>query len=132
MEKILIIDPEKNSRAYLKNLLSLNGYVVETAEELSSVEASVFPDPPAFIISAGNRKNPGIINFIDEIRNHSDIATIPVLLLTDDFDEIEYFKRNNIGTNYFLMRPYRNIDILDIIYSSLRRQKRDSKEYYDN
>ena len=107
--KILVVEDDLTIQKQLKNLLSGNGYEVDTATDFSNV-----------IEQVKDIKLPGNSGFeiCSQIRSFSDIPIVFVTSSNTDMDELNSIM---LGGDAFITKPYNTAILLAKIASLLRR-----------
>lgn len=117
-QRILIVEDDVTIQLQLKNLLSGNGYDVESITDFSSVIEQVKAYEPHLILL--DIKLPGNDGFAicSEIRTFSEMPVIFVTSSNTDMDELSSIM---LGGDAFITKPYNTAILLAKISSLLRR-----------
>lgn len=108
MEKILIVEDDKNIREELKIILENSNYLVDILEDFSDIEAQILKTRPDLILLDINLPNTDGFQICKDIRKSFDTPIIFVSSRNTDIDEI---KALTLGGDDFISKPY-NISIL--------------------
>lgn len=116
--KILVVEDDLTIQKQLKNLLSGNGYEVDTATDFSNVIEQVKAFAPHLVLL--DIKLPGNSGFeiCSQIRSFSDIPIVFVTSSNTDMDELNSIM---LGGDAFITKPYNTAILLAKIASLLRR-----------
>ena len=101
--KILVVEDDLTIQKQLKNLLSGNGYEVDTATDFSNVIEQVKAFAPHLVLL--DIKLPGNSGFeiCSQIRSFSDIPIVFVTSSNTDMDELNSIM---LGGDAFITKPY--------------------------
>ena len=116
--RILVVEDDSTIQKQLKNLLSGNGYEVDTATDFSNVIEQVKAFAPHLVLL--DIKLPGNSGFeiCSQIRSFSDIPIVFVTGSNTDMDELNSIM---LGGDAFITKPYNTAILLAKIASLLRR-----------
>lgn len=124
MSTILIVDDEAEIRKMLKQMFTLEGYVVYTAadgrEALEKISAH------AFEVILLDVSMPGVDGYevCERIREH---VSCPILFLTArvaDEDKVRGFRA---GGDDYIEKPFSMVELRERVAAHLRRQRREEK-----
>lgn len=121
-QKILVIEDEPQILEFLSIALSINGYEVITAcdgVEGLKLALSLSPD---LIISDIMMPLMDGYKLLEEIRNHPETATTPMLLLSARSDKNDIRHGMNLGADDYLTKPFDIDDLLSAIKSQLEKK----------
>lgn len=110
--KILVVEDDLTIQKQLKNLLSGNGYEVDTATDFSNVIEQVKAFAPHLVLL--DIKLPGNSGFeiCSQIRSFSDIPIVFVTSSNTDMDELNSIM---LGGDAFITKPYNTAILLATI-----------------
>jgi two-component system, OmpR family, alkaline phosphatase synthesis response regulator PhoP len=120
---VLLADGNIENTEFLKSDLIEKGYKIITANNDKDALAKLSLKPDLVIVDA-------FIPFIGgyeicrKIRRKEEFRNIPVILLTDDYSEIDEVRAFNVGANDFLLKPISVNKISARIRSNLRKINR--------
>ena len=122
--KILIVEDDLTIQKQLKNLLSGNGYEVDTVADFTKVIDQIKDFAPHLVLL--DIKLPGNIGFeiCSQIRSFSDMPIVFVTSSNTDMDELNSIM---LGGDAFITKPY-NTAILLAKIASLLRKAYDSRQ----
>ena len=116
--RILVVEDDLTIQKQLKNLLSGNGYEVDTVTDFSKVIEQIKTFAPHLVLL--DIKLPGNSGFeiCSQIRSFSDIPIVFVTSSNTDMDELNSIM---LGGDAFITKPYNTAILLAKIASLLRR-----------
>lgn len=117
--KILLVEDDKNLRAGLSDLLTIEGFEPVTAEDgESALDIFASQQPDFCILDIGL---PGMDGFdvCRTIRKQND--HVPILFLTARKDEIDHLRGFHLGADDFVEKPFRSSELIARIRAILRR-----------
>ena len=110
--RVLLIEDEPNIIEAIRFILSRDGWRVDThSDGETAVEAvrSRSPDLVILDVMLPNRSGYDILN---DLRNLTETAAIPVLMLTARGQKKDRELAEKLGVNRFMTKPFSNADIL--------------------
>lgn len=112
MPEVLVVDDEPNILLSLEFLMQQAGYKVVTApdaEQAAELIAGHCPDLVLLDISL-----PGMSGFdlLEQLRQHPDTQTLPVIMLTAHGREVEKEKGLALGANDYITKPFSTRDLV--------------------
>ncbi len=119
---ILVVDDSEYARFVMEKLLEGFEMTVETVDSAElAIKRLNDITLPQFQLIITDWKLPGKdgIEFIQEIRQHKPLASIPVILMTAYGREREFRQANDAGTNGFLIKPIKQSMLFDSIMAVL-------------
>lgn len=120
-KSILVIDADKESRNGVANLLRNSGYYTVVAASRHSAESCLERYSPDLIISDLKLNDSSGFDILKFIRSKVDTTTIPFVFLSKEYDELDRLMRLKPQADGYLQKPYRAIDLLDLVYCLLER-----------
>ena len=107
--RILVVEDDSTIQKQLKNLLSGNGYEVDTATDFSNVIEQIKAFAPHLVLL--DIKLPGNSGFeiCSQIRSFSDIPIVFVTSSNTDMDELNSIM---LGEDAFITKPYNTAILL--------------------
>lgn len=111
--KILIVDDEEHTRLGYAEVLKLDGYSVETAENGHEGFKKAVEDEFDIIITDLRMPEADGITFIQKLREHN--ITTPVLIITAFGSYKTYKSAKNLGVIEYLNKPIRAKDLKSAI-----------------
>ncbi|MBU2560621.1 response regulator, partial [archaeon] len=130
-DRILVVEDEAHVRKSLTELLSVEGYAVDTAK--SGKEALGKLDKDEFDVVLSDIKMPGMdgIELLEKIKEKHDTDVIMITGYADLENAIASLK---LGAYDFIRKPYDNEEILNSIERSLERQRleQEIREYSEH
>ena len=126
MDKILIVDDEKITLFFLREVLEENGYEV-AGEAMTGEEAlkETFEQNPDLIIM--DVKMPGAINGIEAGKKIKEMKNIPIIYLTayENPEFIEEMKSTEFMG--YLTKPFNKNELLSAVYIAIYRKKMENE-----
>ena len=116
--RILVVEDDLTIQKQLKNLLSGNGYEVDTVTDFSKVIEQIKAFAPHLVLL--DIKLPGNSGFeiCSQIRSFSDI---PIVFVTSSNTDMDELNRIMLGGDAFITKPYHTAILLAKIASLLKR-----------
>jgi two-component system response regulator (stage 0 sporulation protein F) len=111
--KILIVDDEEHTRLGYAEVLKLDGYSVETAENGQEGFNKATEDNFDIIITDLRMPETDGITFIQNLREHN--ISVPVLVITAFGSYKTYKSAKNLGVIEYLNKPIRAKDLKNAI-----------------
>ena len=112
MRKILVVDDDPSVRALVRDVLEVEGYAVELAEDgfsaLRKVEA-VRPDCVVLDVMMPGMDGHAVL---ERIRAGEGGAALPVVMLTAAADDAQAWQAWRGGVDYFLAKPFDPSELL--------------------
>lgn len=112
VHKILVVDDDASVRTLVRDVLEVEGYAVELAEDgfsaLRRIEAAR-PDCVVLDIMMPGMDGHGVLS---RIRSAEGGATLPVVMLTAAADDNQAWQAWSGGVDYFLAKPFDPSELL--------------------
>ena len=121
--KILIVDPNPLSRMTAIDLLSLDGYEVEEADDVTSIFALVADRQPDLILLDATMRQVDSFALCSQLKEDRSTANIPVVLTTLTDDRQVRLKAMQVNADDVLVKPLNKIELSTRV-KSLVNQKR--------
>ncbi len=122
--KILVIDDEVLLREMLKDIFTIAGYDVITAENgkegLEKIE-KFFPD---FVILDGSMPVMDGFETLEQIRKNPKFINLPVMMFTALSGESEQIKGLSLGADDYITKPFKTPILLTKVKNILDRKKK--------
>ena len=129
MNKVLIIEDNKEIRENTAEILELNGYHVHTAENGSAGYVSAKNYTPDIILCDIMMPETDGREFLRLVKSDVDINTIPIIFFSAGTSQ-DLQKELIDGKNAYLKKPFTENDLLLIIKDGLNRRKNHSGKDY--
>lgn len=129
MKKILLIEDHEQMRENTAEILSLSGYMVETAANGKiGVEMAKKINPDLIIcdIMMPELDGYGVLHILSKLEK---TAHIPFIFLTAKTEKEDFRKGMNLGADDYLTKPFTDIELLDAIEIRLRKKELAKKEF---
>ncbi|HOK51355.1 MAG: response regulator [Bacteroidales bacterium] len=113
--KIMLIDDSSTNNLLYASILSDEGYEVVVCEEAKSALKSIQKEKPDLIIL--DLMMPGMDGFdlLTTMKTHSELANIPVIMLTANASEESEKRARSMGVKAFLSKPAGIKEITDAV-----------------
>jgi FixJ family two-component response regulator len=118
---VLIVDDDPSIRAGLQRLFNSVGLAVESFESAEEFSAATVPDIPACLIVDVRLPGPSGLEFQDQLLRAG--ISIPIIFITGYGDVRTSVRAIKSGAIEFLTKPLHDQELLDTVYSALRRDK---------
>ena len=122
--KILVIEDNHEMRENISEILELAGYEAVTAEDgIKGVQAARTEAPDLILcdIMMPNLDGFGVL----KIKNQDEgIKDIPLIFLTAKAEKEDFRRGMNLGAEDYLMKPFEDSDLLQVIESKLAKYSR--------
>lgn len=115
-KNILVVDDDDMMRAYVKELLNLNNYIVTEAANGKAGLHEFYENTPDLVITDIIMPEMEGISFIRKLREYNE--NVPIIAMTGNVHGHmdEYLKiSSQIGANEILRKPIKSQDFLDAI-----------------
>lgn len=123
MKKILVIDDEKDIRIMLKDYLSMEGYLVYTAEDGREALKKLGNDVDLILLDVNMPYMDGY-TLCEKIREY---VSCPILFLTARTDEKDRITGFKAGGDDYILKPFSIDELLARVKAHLRREERKTK-----
>lgn len=122
---VLVADPDPFNLRLLHEACEAAGYDVVTAAEGPEVLAMVARQPPDLLVLDAQMSEIDAFEILRILKADLSLATIPVLLVTDEGDTKARRRGFDLGAEDYLTRPYRVFEIQQRVRNVLRATRRD-------
>ena len=121
MPKILVIEDNPDIQDSLRDFLETRGFEVRLANNGAIGLQMVKEQVPDLVVS--DIKMPELDGYqvLSLLRQNSITATIPVIFLTGEVDEVHRRRAMQLGVNYYLTKPARFPKLLKVIAEQLSK-----------
>jgi len=122
-KKILIVEDEESLLKLESILLSSKGYAVNGVMDGKAALEAVAANRPDLIIL--DIMLPGIDGFevCRRIKENSDTAGIPVLMLTAKKNSQDMERGRQVGCDVYMTKPFKSAKVLDMVQELLSRER---------
>ena len=127
--RILIAEDDLHIRQGLSDLLSQEGYEIETAENGKiGVEKAQSETPDLILcdVMMPVLDGFGVLRILDKSPKTSDI---PLIFLTAKAEKTDFRKGMNLGADDYITKPYDDVELLDAIEMRLKKSERLKKSF---
>ena len=120
LEKILIVDDEKNIRDLLKFNLENEGYETLEAKDGKEALEKVKEDIDLVILDLMLPEVDGL-NVCKQIRNDDQIGNLPIIMLTAKSEDIDRIIGLELGADDYITKPFNTRELIARVKALLRR-----------
>ncbi len=131
MDKILVIEDDRNLRNTIKEILELNKYEILTAVDGITGIAKAIQFKPNIIICDIMMPEMDGFETLKNIRSIADIAQTPFIFLTAKTEKKDFREGMNLGADDFLNKPFNTPELLQVIKLQIKKAHK-AKEKYTN
>lgn len=119
---VYVVDDDHSMRASLESLLSSEGYTVRTFEAAQAFLEAPRPDLPACLVLDVRLRGASGLEFQREL-GRAGIPT-PIVFITGHGDVPMSVAAMKAGAVEFLMKPFRDQDLLDAVHNGIEQDRR--------
>jgi DNA-binding response OmpR family regulator len=105
-KKILVVDDEEVIREFLKDCLVKLGYEIKEAADGEQAIEELGREDFGLLICDIQMPNKDGWQVIREVRSNPKTKDIPVIILTGKGEEDDIVKGYELGTNYYITKPF--------------------------
>ena len=125
MNKILLVEDNELITKGLTYTLEQEKFEIESVGRIADAENKVFSNNYDLIILDVSLPDGNGFEICKEIKENIDV---PIIFLTARDDENDIVKGFNLGADDYVIKPFRNRELISRINNVLRRYNKDSKE----
>jgi DNA-binding response OmpR family regulator len=129
MNKILVIEDEKNIRETIQEILELNNFKVSAAENGLIGVAKALQFKPDLIICDVMMPEMDGFETLRNIRLISEIKNIPFVFLTAKTERRDFREGMNLGADDFLNKPFNTQELLKVIDLRIKKSRLEKQHY---
>lgn len=129
MNKVLIIEDEKNIRDTIKEILEFNEYKIATAENGLIGVAKALQFKPDLIICDVMMPEMDGFETLKNIQLINEISNTPFIFLTAKTETRDFREGMNLGADDFLNKPFKTLELLDVIEFRIEKSNKAKKLY---
>jgi len=122
MEKILVIEDNKEIRDNLEEFLELSDYEVHTAPNGEEGVIKVYDLTPDFIICDISMPKKNGYEVFAEIKSFIRSNNIPFIFLTASAQQKDLAQGKASGADAYVIKPYKSDELLSLIKSILKER----------
>jgi len=120
MNKILIVDDEKNILLVLKKALQSTGYQVSTASDgVEALDKASEISPDLILLDIVLPKLNGFMVY-EALKEEPKTEDIPVIFISAKSEEEDIRKAEELGAKDYLVKPIKQKELLDTVQSVLK------------
>jgi CheY-like chemotaxis protein len=129
-KEILIADPDKADQEEFKNIFELAGYRLVYSEngEETLLRVKLFK-PDLIIAGTGLGKMSGF-ELCEAIKTDPELKHIPVILLSNIFEEISKRERDRVRADGFISKPFHEDEVLNLVDHLLEEETMKAKKEF--
>ena len=117
--RVLVVEDDKEIRAFIRSSLSIEGFEVQTAVSVSEAKAMLHNDlPDVMVLDLGLPDGDGI-ELVREVRKHHNL---PILVVSARHQEAQKILLLDAGADDFLTKPFSVAELLARIRVALRHR----------
>lgn len=131
MEKILVIEDEKEVGENIKDLLELKGYNVHLVENGEIAISKLNEDNYNLIISDIMMPKKDGFELLEDIQKRENSSFTPFIFLSAKTDISSIRKGMNLGADDYLIKPFRAEDLFSAIETRLKKKSKFDKRFQD-
>lgn len=121
--QLLVIEDERQIRENVAELLSLNGFTVDTAGDgREGILRAMLSRPDLILCDVMMPKMDGY-QVLEIIRSNRSLANVPFIFLTAKADITDMRRGMALGADDYLTKPFTSADLLAAIQSRLQREQ---------
>lgn len=122
MNKILLVDDEKNIRLVVGKSLEKAGYDVEYAVDgVEAVDMANKLSPALILLDLRLPKMNGFL-VLEALKGDTATEDIPVIILSALSEEDDIQKAISLGAEDFLVRPVTQVDLISAVEENIREE----------
>lgn len=118
---VFIVDDDPSILASLESLLGSEGHLVLTFETGAAFLATERPELPACLVLDVRLRGASGLEFQRELQRHG--IAIPIVFITGHGDVPMSVAAMKAGAIEFLMKPFRDQDLLDAVHNGIERDR---------
>ena len=125
MKKILTVDDSKTIRRIVRNLFE--PYLCEVIEAVNGVdglEKAEAIKPDIILLDVSMPKMDGK-ELLKKLQNHTDLFTIPVIMLTAEGDKESMFQYIQDGACGFIIKPFEKVYLIQKVTAIIGLEERE-------
>lgn len=122
--KILVIDDEYPLREMLKDIFTIAGYTVETAENGKEGLSKIDDFCPDFVILDASMPVMDGFETLEKIRSNPKFINLPVMMFSAMSGEQEQIKGLSLGADDYITKPFKSSVLLTKVKNILDRKKK--------
>lgn len=122
--QLLLIEDELQLQENIAELLTLNGYIVDTASDGQEGVLHAMMRRPDLIICDVMMPKLNGYQVLELVRTNRSLATVPFIFLTAKAETTDLRQGMNLGADDYLTKPFLMHELLTAIESRLEQEKR--------
>ena len=124
MDKILVIEDNKDVRENLAEILELSGYQVNTAENGKAGVTAALDDIPDLILCDIMMPELDGFGVLRILSKNPAIAQIPFIFLTAKAEKDDFRRGMGLGADDYITKPFDDVELIDTIEMRLKKSKK--------
>jgi PleD family two-component response regulator len=113
--KIVVVDDNQDQLNFLTRLLSFHGYAPFALKITNNILGEISSIKPKLIILDIMMPEMDGYVLLKKIREHTSLGTLPVIIYTGKFYDVDKKKAFALGANSFIVKPARGIKLIEEI-----------------
>lgn len=114
-KKVLLIEDEPNIIEAISFILSRDGWSVSTHSNGHDAVDVVLGEPPDLLILDVMLPGKSGFDILKELRETTDLETLPVLMLTARGQKADREMAERAGASRFMTKPFSNAEVLEAV-----------------
>ena len=123
MQKIYIVEDDKNIREIEMFALKNSGYAVEEFENAKSFFSKTAEKVPDLVLLDIMLPDMDGLEIVKKLRSRPDTVRIPIILVTAKTTELDKVKGLDIGADDYLTKPFGVMELISRVKALLRRSR---------
>jgi DNA-binding response OmpR family regulator len=125
MRRILLIEDNHSLLEEIINVLDLEGFTVETAENgrVGFERLQQMADLPDIVICDLWMPDWDGFEMLKALRGHPATVSLPVIVLTAHDDEVSQTKAKELGADDYVTKPFKIAELLQVVAGVLKKAK---------
>lgn len=119
---VFVVDDDPSILASLESLLASEGYIVQTFDSAQSFLEAKRPDLPACLVLDVRLRGASGLEFQRELIRNGILT--PIVFITGHGDVPMSVAAMKAGAIEFLMKPFRDQDMLDAVHNGIEKDRR--------
>jgi len=122
-EKVLIVEDNDLLREGLREMLTYEGFVVETARDGVEAMNQMATLIPEVIVSDIAMPVMDGFEFFNQVRSRPELISVPFIFLTARSEHSDFLESRNLGADDYLIKPISREELVTVIRSRLDRTR---------
>lgn len=123
LKRILVIDDVEIIRDSVRDILELNDYLVDTAQDGKIGLDLAEQNPPDLIICDVDMPIMNGYQVLDRVKEDPKLAMIPFIFLTAKTQQFEMREGMDLGADDYITKPFDHMDLLNSVEARFKKKK---------